>query len=222
MNCEFGNRTLDDYFDHQLDAMAQATLLAHCRHCAECRTAVDQHTQYLLRLKQFKLALPQMEKGFGDSPTPAGNVPLLIKPTMNAAWYSTNLLRMAAAVATFAAGISLFYASREESAVDVAQDSGDVWSKVNIVIQVPTDFHDAKLTVSLPKGIYVEGFEGVKTLAWNADFTQGTNAFELPVFIDGASFDRQVPQYLDATLEYQGTAKTFEFLVGVDANNTTL
>jgi hypothetical protein len=216
MSCEYGDATLDSYFDHELSAVEQAALLAHCRHCAVCRAAVDQHTQYLIRLKQFKVAAPTpvltkpsgaIGKGFAFAGERRYRAPAAAR------WL------FAAAVATCAIGLVWYSGERAETFVPT---SGDIWSKVNIVIQVPTNLDGATLTVSLPQGVYVQGQEGLRTLVWNTDFAQGTNALELPIFVDGLTFDRSMPQYLDATLEYQGASKTFEFLVGVDGAGVTL
>lgn len=216
MSCEYGDARLDDYFDQQLNSVQQAALLAHCRRCAVCREAVDQHTQYLLRLKQFKLAAaepaPQPRRVAGNG----ASIAAFAKKSSPSRSMSSTWLRAAAAVGALAVGLTWHYTQQEP----VAEPSDALWSKVNIVIQVPADLNDAKLTVSLPQGVYVLGQEGMQTLAWNTDFVRGTNALELPIVVDGA-FDRSAPQYLDATLEYQGASKTFEFLVGA-ADNVTL
>jgi hypothetical protein len=209
MQCEYGSTTLDDYFDHTLNASAQTLFLAHCRQCAQCRAEVDAHTQYLLMLKTFKVTSP------AATPVPNGRAslapfaqPATRKPPVLAPW----LMRTAAAVTTFALGIG-WYATREAPG---AISDDDMWSKVNIVIQVPTALENARLLVSLPQGIYIQGHEGMQTLAWTANFAPGTNALELPIRVDGSTFDRSRPQYLDATLEYQGASKRFEFLVNLD------
>jgi hypothetical protein len=209
MQCEYGNATLDDYFDHTLNASAQTLFLAHCRQCAECRAAVDAHTQYLLMLKTFKVTSP------AATPVPNGRTlatpaaqPTTRKPPELAPWF----MRTAAAITTFAIGFG-WYATHEPPG---AISDDDMWSKVNIVIQVPAALENARLLVSLPQGIYIQGHEGMQTLAWTANFAPGTNALELPIRVDGDMFDRSRPQYLDATLEYQGASKRFEFLVNLD------
>lgn len=209
MQCEYGKATLDDYFDHTLDASAQTLFLAHCRQCAECRAEVDAHTQYLLMLKTFKVTSPSAAATPpARVPAAASAQPAMRKPIRVAPW----LMRTAAAVTAFALGIG-WYATREAPG---AISDDDMWSKVNIVIQVPATLENARLVVSLPQGIYIQGHEGMQTLAWTADFAPGTNAFELPVRVDGDTFDRSRPQFLDATLEYQGASKRFEFLVNLD------
>jgi hypothetical protein len=215
MNCEYGNATLDDYFDHALSASEQTLFLAHCRLCAECRGDVDAHTRYMLTLKAFKLSSPAAAPVKARSTSPASNMEgVAVNSSAQVRSGARWLLRSAAAVASFTLGLSWYYT--RDAAPSVADASEDIWSKVNIVIQVPATLDNAKLTVSLPQGIYIQGHEGMQTLAWNADFAEGTNALELPIRIDSASFDRSMPQYLDATLEYQGASKSFEFLVGLD------
>ncbi|HEY0961017.1 MAG TPA: zf-HC2 domain-containing protein [Pseudomonadales bacterium] len=211
MQCEYGNATLDDYFDHALDASAQTLFLAHCRQCPECRAEVDAHTQYLLMLKTFKVTSP------AAVPTPDGRVPGTTPAqdtTRKRAAFAPWMLRAAAAVATLALGLG-WHVSRDYNPPGAVSDD-DMWSKVNIVIQVPATLENARLTVSLPQGIYIQGHEGMQTLAWTADFSPGTNALELPIRVDGDAFDRSRPQFLDATLEYQGASKRFEFLVDLD------
>src|SRR5690606_38846134 len=123
------------------------------------------------------------------------------KPRVSAVapWF----MRIAAACGAVAVGLG-WYATRDTAPAAVADD--DMWSKVNIVIQVPAALDDARLTVSLPPGISLPGYEGVQTIAWETDLAQGTNALELPLRIDSETFDRSLPQYLDATLEYQGAS----------------
>jgi len=209
MPCEYGNATLDDYFDHALDASAQTLFLAHCRQCAECRAEVDAHTQYLLMLKTFRMTSPAaVPVPPQRASVPAAAYEAARKQLAVAPW----MMRAAAAVTAFALGIG-WYATHEAPG---AISDDDMWSKVNIVIQVPATLENARLLVSLPQGIYIQGHEGMQTLAWTANFASGTNAFELPIRVDGDTFDRSRPQYLDATLEYQGASKRFEFLVDLD------
>lgn len=210
MQCEYGKATLDDYFDHTLDASAQTLFLAHCRQCPECRAEVDAHTQYLLMLKTFKVTAPAAAPIPRNRPSATPEVPAAMHKPGLAPW----LMRTAAAVTTLTLGLG-WYANSKFVAPGAVSDD-DLWSKVNIVIQVPAPLENARLIVSLPQGIYIQGHEGMQTLAWNANFAPGTNALELPIRVDGDMFDRSRPQYLDATLEYQGASKRFEFLVNLD------
>jgi hypothetical protein len=224
MSCELGNQMMDDYFDRLLSRAEEAQFLMHCGGCAQCQQAVSAHSQYLLRLQQFKLAAGSVVNAKASSAqAPAELVQHQVSvkaPNARPSWFSNSTVqRMAAAIAVL--GVSLTWYAAElpkRDANNVIDDIG--FSKVSIVINAPNDLPGATLTVSLPEGLFVEGYENMNTIALDANFVKGTNKLELPVWIE-SSFQQDESQFLSATLQYGEQSKTFQFKVDVETTKKT-
>ena len=82
---------------------------------------------------------------------------------------------------------------------------------VKLAFSSETALEDARLTLSLPVGVELMGYDGQTDLSWNTDLEEGTNVLRLPLIGRVAASD-----VLVARLEHPSGAKTFRLPVTVN------
>ena len=82
---------------------------------------------------------------------------------------------------------------------------------VKLAFSSETALEDARLTLSLPVGVELMGYDGRTDLSWNTDLEAGTNVLRLPLVGRMAASD-----VLVARLEHPSGAKTFRLPVTVN------
>ena len=81
---------------------------------------------------------------------------------------------------------------------------------VNLVFSSASALHDAVLTVSLPAGIEVEGFEGLQEITWMTSLQAGKNILPLRLIATTSQGGE-----LLARLEHDDRDRTFRIRVSV-------
>ncbi len=87
----------------------------------------------------------------------------------------------------------------------------DMVTPVKLAFSSETALADARLSLSLPIGVELVGYDGQSDLSWQTDLEEGTNVLRLPLVGRVAASD-----VLVATLEHPSGSKTFRLQVTVN------
>lgn len=180
MNCKTVNDNLDDFIDGALSAADTTTVGEHIEHCGNCRSIVNDARE-----------LQDLLKVYGDTDV----------PTATTAFYETalrNATRNGAAAqhrhswlkgfgSAVAAGMALWIVSGlffnapevADVTIPVVTMALEEPRTVNLVFSSAVDLVDATLTVILPTGIEIAGFEGQREISWETSLTAGRNMLPL-------------------------------------------
>lgn len=227
MNCVEVESKLDDYFDCLLPALEKHTIVAHLHSCQSCSQQAENHLLYLKDIQSFSC----------PSLTSTESLILLKKAKEAVKILNANnsryirLRKSNSMQGAFAAmvliGLLFFGKSwlnptvEHPSLLELTNNSslerGEViaWSDVKILINAPQDLYNARIILTLPKGIHVEGYEGLKEISWQTDFLKGANSLVMPVWLD-SRVDLTANHRLSAILEYEGQSKQFDLEFALD------
>lgn len=210
MSCTQINEKLDDYMDGALDAADMHALDEHLATCSTCRQTVEgeQRLRGLLR----------------DYPVPAPDVAYFDQALAKASHVGANAQRnrwimtgfggaiAAGLVAWIIGGVLLQTPDLTDPAVDMPGITMALEEPrtVNLVFSSATPLDNAVLTVSLPAGIEIEGFEGLQEITWKTSLQAGKNI--LPLKLIAITPHGGV---LQARLEHEDRDRTFRIRVDV-------
>lgn len=178
MNCDQFNKTLDDYLDGNVDD--QAAFDAHADSCGACAASRDA----ALTLKNELVELARR-----DAPADPAFVraALARAPAPAATGRRRDWLRgfgtaLAACAALFA--VFLFVDGADETATVPADVPSIAMTleqprTVNLVFASATALEQATMTVSLPDGVALQGFEGQREVTWSTSLAAGRNVLPL-------------------------------------------
>lgn len=180
MTCKHVNENLDDFIDGALDAAELATFENHAAQCGDCQKIVAdaRYLQGLLR-----------DNGDTDVPTPDAAFfdQALIRAAHNGSrqqhhrgWLKGFGSAIAAGVAIWMIG-GLFFTTPDFPDADVPAVTMALEEPhtVNLVFASTSELIDATLTVLLPDGIEIAGFEGQREISWETSLTAGRNVLPL-------------------------------------------
>ncbi len=180
MTCKLINKQLDDYVDAQLDVADTQLLDEHVAHCAACQEVLDRERTLRASLKEY-----------GDSSMPQPDVAFFDRALAKAAQSGTRRQRnrwvmtgfggaIAAALAVWMIGGS-FFATPEFSEPAIASIAMVIEEPrtVNLVFSSATPLDDATMTVTLPEGIEIMGFQGQREITWMTSLKKGKNILPL-------------------------------------------
>jgi anti-sigma factor RsiW len=211
MTCNLVNKQLDDYVDAQLDVADMRLLDEHVAHCAECQEVLDRERALRASLKEY-----------GDSSMPQPGVAFFDRALAKAVQSGTRRQRnrwvmtgfggaMAAALAVWMIGGS-FFATPEFSEPAIASIAMVIEEPrtVNLVFSSATPLNDATMTVTLPEGIEVMGFQGQREITWMTSLKKGKNILPLTLIATSA-----LGGELLATLRHADDDRSFRVQVTV-------
>ncbi len=211
MTCDLIKNQLDDYVDAQLDVADTQLLNEHIAHCTVCQEVLDGERVLRASLKEF-----------GDSSMPHPDVTFFDRALAKAAQSGTRRQRnrwmltgfggaMAAALALWMIGGTLFEAPQvsDPSIASIAMVIEEPRT-VNLVFSSATPLNDATMTVALPQGIEVMGFQGQREITWKTSLKEGKNI--LPLTLIATS---PLGGELLATLRHEGDDRSFRVQVTV-------
>jgi hypothetical protein len=180
MTCKHINENLDDFIDGALDAAEMATFEDHAAQCGDCQKIIAdaRYLQGLLR-----------NNGDTDVPTPDAAFfdQALIRAAHNGSrqqhhrgWLKGFGSAIAAGVAIWMIG-GLFFTTPDFPDADVPAVTMALEEPhtVNLVFASTSELIDATLTVMLPDGIEIAGFEGQREISWETSLTAGRNVLPL-------------------------------------------
>ena len=229
MNCNEVENKLDEYLDNLpgegLDDAEAATVALHVQSCPDCAEALSQREA--LRQDLTAMPVPTAAAGFleqavakaaASESDPAGRQAATHGRTARGRTvrgrFSGALMAMAAAlVAAVLVGTVLNPRDvpAPETNLPAIHLATDTVTPVKLAFSSETALEDARLTLSLPVGVELMGYDGQTDLSWNTDLEEGTNVLRLPLIGRLAASD-----VLVARLEHPSGAKTFRLPVTVN------
>ena len=208
---------LNDLFDDYVDGLRAdaATLDRHVADCSDCRQRVAQERQLRTALAEYASAsVPQPDAEFfaralevaaHDRGRDRG------RKQHNRGWLKGFGSALAAGLVIWLVAGD-WMQTREQPAdaniqVTMALENPRT---VNLVFSSATDLSDATLTVSLPPGIEIQGFQGQREISWMTSLREGRNVLPLKLI----AISPQGGELL-ATLQHDDDNKTFTLQVTV-------
>ena len=211
MICNLINEKLDDYVDAQLDVADMQLLAEHTAHCADCQEVVDRERALRASLKEYgDSSMPQPDAAFFDRAL-ARAAQSGVRRQRNR-WVMTGFGgAMAAALVLWMISGTLFETAEfsEPSIASIAMVIEEPRT-VNLVFSSATPLIDATMTVTLPEGIEVMGFQGQREITWMTNLKEGKNI--LPLTLIATS---PLGGELLATLRHADDDRTFRVQVKV-------
>lgn len=202
------NERLDDFIDGALDE-AQARMLAqHLAACESCRKAVESAERLRQRLREHTVPVPDAEF-FDRALARATHVGTSRQRNR---WIMTGFGGALAAglVAWIIGGAIIHAPSDPAGAIPGVTMALEQPRTVNLVFSSATDLNDAVLTVSLPHGIEIEGYAGLRQITWMTSLKAGKNILPLKLIATTPHGGE-----LLATLEHDNRDRTFRLRVTV-------
>lgn len=215
MNCLLLNEQLDDYLDGRVDAATGAAITEHAAECDDCRKIFDESRQLQALLRDYA-------DHESAQPDPAFLERAVMQATFAGArrersrgWLSGLGGAIAAGLALFAATLLFLQAPEQPDSAMVAGIPGvsmtlETPQTVNLVFASASELEEAMLTVVLPAGIDIAGFEGEREISWETSLKVGKNVLPLELVARSATGGEVL-----ATLRHENQDRTFRLTVNV-------
>ena len=217
MQCKQADSLIDAYMDGDLVGELKSALDRHAEACIDCRARISQERALRARLEALPIEGP--DDGFFEralsaakvaQPDEATGAKTSARPSRHWAIRSGGAL---------AAGFTLWFAAGyllnapaiapnpalPEVAISMSQPT-----PVNLVFTSTGDLMGARVSLQLPAGIELAGYDGRRELTWTTDLKDGKNVLRLPLVAHAVPAEEIV-----ARLEYGDETKTFRLKVRV-------
>ena len=213
MNCHRLNARLDDLLDGHIDAATGTALRQHTAECDDCRRRLEdaRRVQALLKSRDDDAAAGDdffdrvvMQAAYAGA-----------RQQRNRYWIRGFGTALAAGLALFATTL-LFLRSPElpgdtmQAGIPGVTMTLEEPRIVNLVFASATSMVDAKLTVLLPDGVAVAGFEGQQEISWLTSLQAGRNVLPLELIATSPQGGEVM-----ATLEHENSDRSFTIRVEV-------
>jgi predicted anti-sigma-YlaC factor YlaD len=211
MTCKTVNEQLDDFIDDSLNAADKAAFDAHVTNCAECQKTVGNARKLQVLLQAH-----------GETDVPNATAEFFDQTLIRAARSGTRIQHQRSWLRGFgsaiAAGLAvwiiggLFFSTPEvlDSSVPVVTVALEEPHTVNLVFSSASDLINATLTVILPDGVELSGFEGQREISWETSLTAGRNVLPLKLIATSPQGGE-----LFATLQHDNENRTFRLQVNI-------
>lgn len=209
MNCDQFHSGINPYLDDELEASSRVPFEAHRESCRDCDAALGKRRE--LRQQLRSMPVPPPEEGFLDSV--AGQAIVETQRNESRFWLSAGIGGVVAAsvigwlVLTLPAGMPTPPASTDLETVSIALNTEKTF---RLTFESERELRSARLTVELPDGTEIVGYEGRNSVRWSTDIQPGTNVLELPVIVRSGTGGPVL-----AKIEHQGKDKSFRFAIEV-------
>lgn len=209
MNCDQYRQSLEPYLDAELEASVARQLETHTAGCTDCADALAKQQQLRQALRSMPVTPP--EDGFLDSVV--GQT--VVRTHRNEAWFWSSTGIGGAVAAGVIAWFILALPANSPAPNSIAElETVAISLNVEKTFRLTFDSHRelqaATLTVRLPDGVEVVGYEGRASVRWTTDVKPGTNILELPLIVRSGDGGEVL-----ARIEHEGKQKSFEFAVTV-------
>ena len=182
MNCNRVNKQIDDYIDESLEPAVMAELLGHVESCDTCQQFVERERSLRSLLRKYgDLSMPTPDATFFDQS--------LIAAARDGQRQHQKQSWMTGFGSAVAAGLAIWIVSSffftgpttppVGSSLPLVTMALDEPRTVNLVFSSATALQDATLTVLLPEGVQVAGYEGQREITWMTDLAEGKNVLPL-------------------------------------------
>ena len=228
MKCSEVENQLDDYLEPSapggsgLDDRAAADIALHIQGCPQCQTELERRQTLLDALRS--LPVPQPGPGFFEQAVANAaqsanrNRRRTDSPVRQP--YATALTGLAAALlaAVLLAAVAIpdHEATAPESGLPGIHLATGTVTPVKLAFSAEKALQDARLSVSLPVGVELVGYDGRSDISWTTDLEQGTNVLRLPLVGRTAASD-----ILVARLDHPTGTKTFRLQVTVNQSGAS-
>ncbi len=208
MHCDQFRQNLDPFLDGELDAAVSRDIEAHQAECDAC--AAVRSRKEALRRTLKAMPVPPPEDGFLDAIVEEA----LINTHRNETRFRVTAGIGAAAAAGIVAWLVLVLPSDlptpPEATLETVAITLNVEKTFRLTFESKRELQAAAISVELPDGVEVVGYEGRDSVRWRTTVKQGTNILELPIIVRSGNGGAVL-----ARLEHEGKQKTFEFAVKV-------
>ncbi|MGD8417772.1 MAG: hypothetical protein PVH91_11995 [Pseudomonadales bacterium] len=205
MHCSELEKSLDDYLDGRVDEDSPIAL--HVRGCATCGQALERRRGLIRDLR--RLPLPEPDPDFlarsianAEAANGRGRLPAGMRLAGLAAVLAAALLL---AVLVVRQGYA------PETGLPEIYLATDTVTPVKLAFSSEKPLRDARLTLTLPVGVALDGYGDRTDLSWRTDLKAGTNVLRLPLIGHGPASD-----LLIARLDHETGSKTFRLHVTVN------
>lgn len=218
MNCSELHNILDDYLDNLLDDANAAAVALHIQSCPECASELQNRESLRSELRALPAATPRpgfLEQAVANAAAAAEQS--RTAPDGRGLSRRGGLFAIVPAIAAaLVAAILVTSVMRTpdnvppETTLQGIHLATDTVTPVKLAFSAETALEDARLSLSLPVGVELMGYDGRTDLSWTTDLEEGTNVLRLPLIGRMAASD-----VLVARLEHASGAKTFRLPVTV-------
>jgi anti-sigma factor RsiW len=213
MNCENFAIRIDDFVDGSVEGAERSAAEAHIAECPACARQVGQAR----RLREHLRALARRDVPVRDAGYFSQAIARAAADGSRHLRYRYWLRGFGSAIAAGAAifAVTLMFLQPPQG-IDtdpgmptVAMTLEEVRT-VNLVFASAQALDDATLTVTLPDGVEIYGFEGQREITWMTSLSEGRNVLPLRLIAT-----TPVGGELLATLRHEGDDRTFRLKVEV-------
>jgi anti-sigma factor RsiW len=186
MTCTRIQTDLDALLDGELDAAAARALERHAAGCADCERALERARTVRAALRA--LPVPEPRADFFEAALRRARDSTLAAPRYNRRTHVLAGIGGALAAGIAALAVLAFWQPASRGAADLAVVSLNVNESrtVNLVFAAENALDDVSLTVELPPGVELKGYEGQRELTWRTRLQAGDNVLALPLAAVGA------------------------------------
>jgi anti-sigma factor RsiW len=208
MNCDQFRHNLDPYLDGELDTALSLEVDSHSVECEICSALRSR--KEALRHTLRSIPVPQPDAGFLDS---------IVEETIISTHRNETRFRATAGIGgAIAAGIVAWLVlvlpadlpTQHEATIETVSITMNVEKTFRLTFESKHELQAAAISVQLPDGVEIVGYEGRDSVRWKTTVKAGTNILELPVVVRSGNGGAIL-----ARLEHEGKQKTFEFAVRV-------
>jgi len=200
---------LDPFLDDELEAALLTEFQAHSKDCNDCTELLGRKNDLRQALKS--MPLPPPEDGFLESVVEQA----LVTTHRNEKrfWTSAGL---GGAIAAGVIGWMVLMLPADlpqgidQLPLDTVTISLNVEKTIKLTFESTRELQAAKLTLQLPAGVEIVGYEGRSSVRWTTTVKPGTNILELPIIVRSGNGGSIL-----ARVEHEGKQQSFKFVVTV-------
>ncbi len=222
MKCIEIENQLDEYLDNLpgegLDDDQAATIALHIQGCSACASELEFRESTRQDLQALTVPAPRpgfLEQAVANAAASADQAERRSderQPSYNR--FGGALMALAAALIAAVLVSSVMTrpdVGAPETTLQSIHLATNTVTPVKLAFSSETALEDARLSLSLPVGVELMGYDGQTDLSWNTNLEEGTNVLRLPLIGRMAASD-----VLVARLEHPSGAKTFRLPVTVN------
>jgi anti-sigma factor RsiW len=209
MNCDQFQENLDPFLDEEIEEALLGQFQAHAPSCDVCADVLSRKKDLRQALKS--MPVPPPADGFLDTVIEQ----TLVRTHRNEAWFWSSAGAGGAVAAGVIAWLMLALPAdlprdADQALLDTVTITLNIEKTIKVSFESVRELQAATLSVQLPPGVEVVGYDGRDSISWTTTIKPGTNILELPIIVRFGNGGLIV-----ARLEHEGKKKSFEFDVAV-------
>lgn len=182
MTCKHLKEKFDDYVDEALDNAEATMLTQHIASCESCQELVNREHQLQSLLREYgDSSMPTPDATYFDQ-TLAMAAHAGARQQRKRSWLTGFGSAVAAGLAVWVVSGVLFNApdsTPTASPLPTVTMALEEPRTINLVFSSVSALDDATLTVTLPDGVELAGFEGQRVVSWMTSLQEGKNLLPL-------------------------------------------